>query len=300
VQANEISEPAVRHLKTFMVLQYARTEAAVDQVRAFLEGASSVTLQGKTVEDRKKPDLSHGGLVRRSLKQFQWMLPYTRDLKFCIFKNRTPVPFITSDNPLIFTNRLYAQKMGRDDWGVANAGMLMFLPLSPRLVACCYDAGMYIVDHIKGFADVKKATDVLAFNEMQYTNADQNVYFPDPQSADRISQEFSEIWHLRPTEKVRIIEFEPAEIRNGKVIRYRRIEPGTEAPHTKEKLVLHQTPRPLLAHWPSGIPFRQKRVAYSDGSAIGYVRNPEWLKRSSRKRYEKSVLGAELAGHVED
>jgi hypothetical protein len=86
------------------------------------------------------------------------------------------------------------------------------------------------------------------------------------------------------------MEFEPAAKKDGKVIGYKRIEPGAEGPNVKEKMVLHQTPRPIMPHWPSMFAFRHNKVAYSNGSAMGYVRKREWLTREGRKNLETEAL----------
>lgn len=278
IAAGQLSEADIDWMKLFMVLQYARTQFAVEEHQAFLERVAAATLHGKTIKEDEKPDLSHQALVHSALRQFKWMMPYTHDLKFCVVRNQTNTPLITSDNPLIFTNRFYAQKLKSDSWGVSSAGALLILPLGPKQIACLYDAGMYAIEKIgAGFTDLKKSTDVQLFNDMQFLHAHQNIYFSNPEDGDRIANEFHAVSAGRPDDKVRLIEFAAVEHESGRT-KYVRIEPGKEGEDVKEKLILYQTPKPLITRWPSIMPFRNNKVAYSNGSSAGYVRNPDWLR----------------------
>lgn len=277
IEGGEISKFAIRRLSMFMALQYCRTRQAVDGLREFLQKASAITLRGQTVKEDRKPDLSHKALIFGSLRQFKWLMPYLRDLEFCVIRNRTKIPLLTSDNPLIYTNRFYLQRLGQDNFGVSSAGVILILPIGPRYAVCLYDAGMYSVDHRDGFVEIKKGNDIQALNEMQYLNADKNVYFSTPDDGDRIRADFEAAKHLRPSEKARMMEF--AELEKG---HYRRIDEKIDESNLNSKMVMFQIPRPRISRWPSMFSFRLRPKAFTNGSAIGYVRKPEWLTKEGR------------------
>src|SRR3546814_9519001 len=63
------------------------------------------------------------------------------DLKLCLVRNHTDMPFVTSDNPAILTNRLHLQRRHKalNSFGVKSAGAIFVLPLNQKLCAILYD-----------------------------------------------------------------------------------------------------------------------------------------------------------------
>jgi len=266
-------------MRLFMAVQYARTEAAAQQIKEFFEKSAAVTFRGMALPESERPPLDAHQIVLQSLNQMRALGPYTKDLAFCIFQNRMPANFVTSDNPLINTNRFYCQKIGEDNWGAVSAGALFILPLGPRLLGCFYDPGVYSVEHRDGYAGVTKKSDVLAFNEMQYLTAAENIYFSEQTAGDRIVAEFEAVRDRRVKELARLTEFLSVGTADGRD-RLVRLKPGMDENKFESKYVMYNVPRPIPARWPSVLPFRMKPRAYSNGSAIGYVRREEWLRRN--------------------
>ena len=58
------------------------------------------------------------------------------DLYVCLVRNRTNLPFVTSDNPAVMTNRwhLTDRRARGVSPGLGNAGMIGLLPLAPDIL----------------------------------------------------------------------------------------------------------------------------------------------------------------------
>ncbi len=260
----------------FLVLQSSRTQSSVDQYRALLTEGAKVKLRGNLLGDRVQIDMSHEALVAGSLSNFLSLAPYVYDLEFCVLQNSTKFPFVTSDHPVVNTNRYHLQVLGENFFGLATAGALLFMPISPRQAICMYDNGVYKVDGKATFVTLKKQADILALNEMQYLNALQNIYFGDSRDGKRIRDEFLAVQNLRSDERVKITELADAGIIGGKH-RFRRFKNSAEAEKTNKKLISFQSIHIYPRKWPSAIEIRMRPKAYSNGSSAGLLRNPEWL-----------------------
>ena len=88
-------------------------------------------------------------------------------LKVCLASNKTPLDFVTSDNPAILTNRWYIQTPDAQgvSFGIGSAGAVFYLPLTPRVCCVIYDGAVYSVTNSCGWRDVKRVGDVEAINE---------------------------------------------------------------------------------------------------------------------------------------
>lgn len=163
-------------LRTFMHFQHLRTEAAS---RRYVEmyAAMGDTI-GESLTDFK---LSIKEAVQIAMQAFSQEMHILGDLKVCLLRNRTSLPFITSDDPVVIANRWYKEEPRArfKSPGLLSSGTSMFLPLSTRVMCIAYDGDIYSIPHQNGWTDVKREQDVNAFNELQFLNACTNVYFRD-------------------------------------------------------------------------------------------------------------------------
>lgn len=263
-------------LRLFMSAQYSRTAAAAEQIKEFYEKSAAITFRGMSLPESERPPMDPHQHVVGALRQMKAITPYMRDLDFCIVDNRTGSDFVTSDNPVINTNRFYLQKLGDDTWGAGSAGALFIMPLGPRHLACFYDPGVYAVPNRTGYVEVKKKSDVLACNEMQYLNASENIYFSDTEDGERVATELDAVRDRRVKELVRLREYVARTLPDGRE-RLSRLKPGMDERKFEAKYVQYSVPRSIPRHWPSILPFRLKPVSYSNGSTVGHMRKPEWL-----------------------
>jgi len=94
--------------RTFWLFQHMRTEAAA--IRAVQVSESA----------RELLDIQSGQFsleikdaVQMACYTFASSIHVINDLKFCLLRNKTDVPFITSDNPAVFTNKWRLDKKRR-------------------------------------------------------------------------------------------------------------------------------------------------------------------------------------------
>lgn len=102
-----------------------------------------------------------------------------KDLAMKVLVNRTDVEFITSDNPVVFYNQCFegADANIGGNGGLANTGLQIFLPLSPRHLLVLYDRKTYKIGQRKSdYCDVSNRDDVRQFNDLQYLNCVENLY----------------------------------------------------------------------------------------------------------------------------
>ena len=174
--SRSLTEGSKTILKTFWLFQHLRTEAAA--VRAVQMADST-----RTLADFPQEDFSFGikEAVQIACRTFANSMHEIDDLKFCIIKNKTEVPFITSDNPAVLTNkwRLDKERSPGHSFGMGSAGMLALLPHTPKLFFLGYDGDVYSVPNERGVVEIKNARDVIALNRHQLLQCAANVYVHD-------------------------------------------------------------------------------------------------------------------------
>ncbi|SHN44726.1 Protein of unknown function [Duganella sacchari] len=254
--------------RLFWIFQHLRTEAAA--LRA-VEMANSTRL----LADLPPEEFSLGikDAVQMACRAFASSMHEIDDLKFCILKNKTEVPFITSDNPAVLTNR-WRLDTGRDpghSFGMRSAGTLTFLPLTPKLLFLGYDGDVYNVSNDNGVVELRSPRDVIALNRHQFLQCVANVYVHDHVYEKMLADHFSAIEHLRPIERHIIHYAEFDKVVNGHK-RYKVVVPE-ERDKTKEAMMHSQVVHPHPNIWPSQIRLRANGSVYTNGTGVGYVRH---------------------------
>lgn len=137
------------------------------------------------------------------------MMPYTFDLAVKLVVNETKTPFITSDNPVVFYNQFLEDKhkVGSNT-GIATKGLEIILPLSPRHTIIFFDKDVYkIGGKNKITIDTIASSDILAFNKLQYINANHNLYFNGEIQEYQIRDLVGRNTHNRRKEKSRVDQY---------------------------------------------------------------------------------------------
>ena len=101
------------------------------------------------------------------------------DCKFLV--NLSPIPFITSDAPVVFYNQLMERAetyMGST--ALVTKGLQIFYPIHPRLMICLYDANVYDFGNgSKNCGSTELSEDVHQLNGLQFINSKSQVFFDD-------------------------------------------------------------------------------------------------------------------------
>lgn len=264
-------------LKAFAHMQRGRTDMAVKRLRQS-EARMTEVLYAQNPRQQPTLDLSDQRLTLDSVLLAAQTHKYVGDLKVCVLVNETDADFVTSDDPAFLANRFHTQRIRTRSYGFASSGVLLFLPLTPRLCLVCYDSLVYTVPgRGSGFVSLARASDVRAVNELQYLAASENIYFSNWNDAERIEREFKEDAVRRLSEWYAFETFVPVgKTPDGELLRRATDEERLRAPRS----FVNSFPiYPEPTRWVSRIRYRDPIRTFSNGSAIGHVRKKEWLER---------------------
>lgn len=259
-------------LKHFMLLQSQRTAeqierffAGMSEAARFLRLATEAHGDVWNADDDPRRDDVMKTLI--SGCEDQMRAGIMDDLKLVILRNRTKFDFVTSDDPTVTTNRWLIQRKNIRNFGLNAAGLLMFLPIGPRMLALLYDPAVYTVPSTTARSvDLTKEADVLAFNEHQYMRAVAVIYFSRKEDARRIAEEFKHTRPYRPAVWNRFtVGFE-----DGGSETHTRYSIGLPEEVAKKDAVIFHFARefPSPRRWPSMIRIRDNAHGFTKGRLI--------------------------------
>lgn len=269
-------------LRTFWLFQYIRTEAAAR--RAVEMNISTTKVAGIPAEEFR---LNVKDAVQMAMHNFAKTMHEIDDLKFCIIKNKTDIPFITSDDPAIITNRWHfedSRAIGRS-FGYGSAGVLAILPLSPRLLCLGYDGDVYSVPNVNGVTHTKGVRDIVAYNQFQYINCRANIFFKDAAHADMVHTNYEDVEAYRPKER-HVLYYAEKDVETGEYARYTVINPK-ERSGDKEAIIHSQVLHPRPNIWPAQIRLRHNGSVFSNGTAMGHVRHSRAVRHIGRPFFKE-------------
>ena len=144
------NEEEIELLRAFMLLQYSRTEASIKRTTSAVQDIHNTFAAHISIPP---PEIHKDDsfMMNLTLSMLGDLYESTSDLKIYLARNFTNHDFVTSDDPVVLTSRFHAQKINSNNFGVASAGALFFLPLSPRLLLICYDGDVYTASNKTGF-----------------------------------------------------------------------------------------------------------------------------------------------------
>ncbi len=256
-------------LRRYVYHQYLRTEAAA-------QASATMMLAMTDLPGSDFPMPTFGEAVKIATKQA--MLHYAEtmrivdDLKMCIVRNATDLPFVTSDNPAVLTNRLHYQRPppGKRAFGVKTAGALFFLPLTPSSLALFYDGAVYSIAHKRHLVDVRRLSDVAALNDHQYLNCAANIYFGEWEGRDRVAIAAANAAARRPatphTRTHAVID------QSDDLGERFKVEPVSDIRDGRKRLVHVVMNKPTPSTWPSFLRFRANPSGWSNGTGAGLTR----------------------------
>ena len=253
-----------------MVLQHCRTEAAAVRATSLTEGMLN-TLEREFAVRMPNVDTSAYAMMWLSLGMYPHILQSIRDLGVVIVENQTPLDFVTSDDPVVYTSRLHAERLRTNNFGMAAAGVFFVFPLSPRLLLLCYDRDVYRIRGVHRYRTVvRDVQDVRSCNELQLLNASKNVYFSNWEQRAEVALQFRSTESRRRMSRTRFLTYvECGETHDEKL--FRAVEAGTEPP-VGDTLIRAATTHIFPTRWLSKLVFRWRIKFRRDGSMAGYAR----------------------------
>lgn len=276
----KFTENHKQFLKLFWLMQYLRTESASRRQVEMFEGVRS-TVGG--MPEEFVPSIKEA--VLHAMHVFATEMNVVSDLKACLIKNKSKVPFITSDDPAIMANRWHqlddrARGMG---FGLGASGLLGLLPLSEDILFLAYDGDVYSIPNREGWAICKNDSDVRAFNQFQFFNCRANIFVRNAECANEVASSLGEALPHRPTARHKI-NYAVLDSTEGDYKKYVVVTPDEAGDHT-EALIHMQQIFPVPPCWPSQIKWRSKGAVYTNGTGVGYIRKYQALERQSHRDF---------------
>jgi hypothetical protein len=251
-------------LLTFIMLFHARTVYALERINEFIDKVLKSVLS----EDSRFTDgintfnfhLKHG--IHRVLKETALLIPLVYDLHFKIILNKTDVPFITSDHPVVLYNQfLEARKKYGSNTGFANKGLEVFVPLSPSHIVIFFDKDVYkIGSKNEQIIVLNSVSDVDNLNLLQCLNANENLYFDHQINESYIFHLLQRINRYKRTAKANVDKF--LKLRNKDI--------------QEKQMLLHSYNSDIICNLSlSFIHILRKAKKYELGDKVVHVRNEE-------------------------
>ena len=279
-----VTEGQLDTLLRFLVLQLLRTPHMLQQRFATFEAFKNTEIGGKTIAEMEDKEFLNFTASREMQQQIYMAAKENdvlSDLTIRLLYNKTKYPFITSDNPAFYLNRLYSQRFRDETSGLIQSGLIAGLPLNSSLFLLAYDADVYKPvgrDHVYSVSD---PADVIRLNEIQIQTATNTLFFEDWNDRDHVREVAMSFKHTRRETWVYTWTGIEDGKRNG-FTRIRKIRPedaGSTAPRVPT--VSRIVPQP--SSWPSFIKFRLFPYGYSSGSMMGFVRAAEQARSPSAR-----------------
>lgn len=269
-------------LKIFWVMQYVRTEGASRRSAQMFEETF------RTIPANFNFTLEIKEAVQASMRTFADCMYVVSDLKVCLVRNSTKVPFVTSDDPAILTNRwqLEDKRTVGGALGLKHAGAILLLPLSPKIMCIAYDTSVYSIVNTDGWLTVRNSNDIEILNQFQLLNCRANIFLSDELYAEEFSEFVTKFEHRRLATRHRVsyAVFEGEKVGSNK--KY-RVVPSSEFLLYDDGIMHAETIAPKPSAWPSFLQRRYKGYAYYNGTGSGYIRSAHVTSGSDDQPFSK-------------
>ena len=274
-----------RLLRRFWLLQHLRTEQASQRSVEMAQATEAVAgLENSGFRFQIKE------AVQMAMRAFAESMDIVDDLKVCLVRNRTSVPFVTSDDPAILANRWHQQRQRCSGlaFGLHSAGALFFLPLSPEVLCLGYDGDVYTVPHNNGWIETRRESDVLAMNEHQFLNCRANIFVRDVSHSEAIHLGFARSESRRPRSRYQI-HYAVLDRKEGEYSRYRVVDPKEMQEH-QEAIIHSQAVHAIPSSWPCLLSWRPGGFVFTNGTGLGYVRRAGTTRGSTPSFWKERAL----------
>lgn len=255
-------------LLNFWHVQYIRTELYVKEALLSFE---------QIVHDNELQNLIDKSVLNKEqttkiiMQNIDLADLFLNDLNCILIRNNTSVPFITSDNPAILTNRYHVKKdlFKYFSFGLNSSGVILILPLSPEVCFFAYDKNIYTTPHKNKILNLKKAKDAELLNQFQISNCNYNLYLNNIFHFEKYYQKYLD---QRLTSRYKI-NYAILDDTNPAYKTYKLIPTSHISDHMDKEMIIHQSnlyPKPK--EWPSFLHWHIRGYAYSADSGAGHVR----------------------------
>ena len=166
--------------RAFMLLQETRTKHSADIMHKGFNLMTSY-LESRGISDEFKPtfeklkvDSSETIEILKSM--FKTNMDNCADLMLKVIINKTRMPFITCDDPLLTYNK-HLERLKHHNYGTCSNGLILLLPISPTFALVLYDANTYKLGTRKQFyVPVSNIKDIEEICLLTILHASQTIY----------------------------------------------------------------------------------------------------------------------------
>lgn len=276
-QSKSILGLKLPEIPLFLAMQYGRTLRSAEDQSDRIEAMAKLYLSGSIDEDalravrirvKNSSVLSTINAIKTS--------PLLYDLKQVLVENKTNIPFVISDHPVILTNwfcrRSFPSNHGT---GLAAAGLQIFMPISPKFSLMLLDAGTYNIADKCGHLILTKGKDVHGLNALQWLNADRVIYVPRGLEETQLNS-----LTMTRGRKDRRFDFTRADklADDSGFAVTNKDEYAAPTEGTKSELVVIGGSKPAKDIRFSGLGLKSRPQFYDDGAMVSPLRDPYWLQ----------------------
>ncbi len=169
------------NLLLFIVVQNSRTVASIDDKDEMMDKFLKRVMSNEPKFSQYNPDkfkIRMKNSSQMSVSFGAMVMPLATDLSLKILVSPVMNAFFISDNPIVYYNRLLEDDSPHSHCGIASKGLMIFLPITPKVSLCLYDKDVYNVGSSgQHRLLVMKSEDVDQLNGLQYVSASENIYF---------------------------------------------------------------------------------------------------------------------------
>lgn len=165
----------------FVALTDFRNPSRVENIKQQRKEVEKRILELQEDTDLQKicPERTHEEIVALSLLNTSKVMKMILDLDYKLLINKTSMPFITSDFPVVKYNQFLEKKRWRyGKTGYSSIGLQIFIPLDSKLTILLYDDTIYRVGVKKNNTmNITNINDVDKLNTLQFINCIDSVFF---------------------------------------------------------------------------------------------------------------------------
>lgn len=160
--------------------QAYRTQYAADTLDELTDGVWKEILKNDPAvasEDLAKISIGYENPALVALGHAMAAFPLLMDLGMGLVLAPRGFEFITSDNPIIMTNKFMEWRTSGSNTGLASKGLQIFFPICPFLTLVMYDKSVYHFGSAKSTKlHLASPADMMDLNILQVASASENLY----------------------------------------------------------------------------------------------------------------------------
>ena len=276
IQSKSISGIKIHEIPLFLAMQYGRTLRSAEDLSDRFEAKAKLYHLSSIDEEvlrKMRIRVSNSSLV--SIFSAIKASPLLYDLKQVLIENKTNIPFVISDHPVIVTNWFCRLRFPRSNGtGFSAAGLQIFMPISPNFSLLLLDAGTYRVADKCGYLMLTNSKDVHGLNALQWLNADKVIYLP--QGLEKSQLESLTMTTGRKDRRFRVTRADKLADGSGFVVTDKD-EYAAPTEGVESELVVIGGTKPVKDIRFSGLDLKSRPQFYDDGSMGSPLRDRYWL-----------------------